>query len=265
LLRFAPEAPWPVLVGAIRDEFADRPWEPPAAHWPTTWPTLLGGRDRTAGGTWLAVDPSPERPALAALLNGARLPVPAGGIRPTRGTLALEVLASGRVPTPEEVRPYDGFHLVLATLDRVEVWSWDGEVLDHRELPPGDHIVVNLGVDAAADPLVPHFSPLLAALPDPVIPSGAATPAAWGSWVELMTGDGLEPDDERALVVGRDVEGRRYASTSAALVALSPGGVRYDFTPDPADPTAWFEVEAAASGAISPASTGGRRWRSPAR
>ena len=232
-----------MLVGAIRDEFADRPWDPPAAHWPDAWPGLVGGRDRTAGGTWLAVDPSPERPALAALLNGARLPLPDDGVRPTRGTLALEVLASGHVPSPDEVRPYDGFHLVRATLDRIEVWSWDGEELAHRELPPGDHIVVNLGVDAADDPLVPHFSPLLAALPDPLLISGDATASAWGPWTDLLQGDGLDGDDPRALIVGREINGRRYASTSAALVALSEQGARYDFTPVPEDPAAWFEVE----------------------
>jgi hypothetical protein len=235
LLRFAPGTRWPVLCGAVRDEFADRPWDPPAPHWTGAWGGLQGGRDRTAGGTWLAVDPSPARPALAALLNGVRRPVPADATRPTRGTLALEVLATGSVPDGDTVADYDGFHLLRATLTRVDVWSWDGEALTHRALAPGDHIVVNLGPDAAEDPLVPHFAPLLAA---------TATPGddTWAPWTDLLQGDGLDGDDPRALLVRREIDGRTYASTSASLVALSADRVRYAFNPQPTDQSAWYEV-----------------------
>lgn len=235
LLRFAPGTRWPVLCGAIRDEFADRPWDPPAAHWRGPWAGLLGGRDRTAGGTWLAVDPQRERPALAALLNGVRRPPPEVGARPTRGTLALDVLATGEVPEGDAVLDYDGFHLVRATLDAVDVWSWDGDELVHRSLTPGDHIIVNLGPDALEDPLVPHFAPLLAATPAP-------TGESWAPWIELLQGDGIDGDDPRALLVRRDIDGRTYASTSASLVALSPTGVRYAFNPSPTDVGAWYDV-----------------------
>jgi hypothetical protein len=231
-----------VLLGAIRDEFAARPWDPPAAHWDGPWSGLVGGRDRTAGGTWLAVDPSPSRPAVAALLNGVRRPPPEDGVRPTRGTLVLDVLASGAVPDEQSVLPYDGFHLLLATLDQVQVWSWDGEVRTHQVLAPGDHLVVNLGVDTHEDPLVPHFEPLLAAMPDPEPSPGLSPPDAWEPWLQLLGGDGLDPADPRALIVEREVDGRRYASTSASLVALSSHGVRYDFNPMPNDPAAWGEV-----------------------
>lgn len=243
LLRVDPGARWPVLVGAIRDEFADRPWDPPAAHWDGPWAGLLGGRDREAGGTWLAVDPAPDRPAVAALLNGVRRPLPAGGARPTRGTLALEVLASGQVPSGAEIDGYDGFHLVLATLDGAQVWSWDGEALRHQRLPPGDHIVVNLGLDAHDDPLVPHFLPLLRAMPELLPgPGDGSSGAAWGPWIDLLGGDGLDPEDPRALLVRRVIDGRTYASTSAALVGLRAGGVRYDFSADPLDEAAWHPV-----------------------
>lgn len=244
LLRFDPDAAWPLLLGAIRDEFADRPWDPPAAHWDGPWSHLLGGRDRTAGGTWLAVDPSADRPAVAALLNGVRRPAPAVGPRPTRGTLALEVLASGRVPPGDEVADYDGFHLLLATLTGVEIWSWDGEALDHQQVEPGDHIVVNLGMDTDEDPLVPHFAPLLAALPSPVVGPGLPLDV-WEPWPDLLAGGGLAGDDPRALIVHREIEGRTYASTSATLVGLSADGVRYDFSGAPTDLDAWSEVRGA--------------------
>ncbi|MFD2351737.1 NRDE family protein [Nonomuraea ferruginea] len=93
----------------IRDEFADRPWEGPAEHWPDH-PGVVGGRDLKAGGTWLAVDRQARR--AAALLNGRGLPAPE--IRKlSRGDLPLLAVSSGEMPDVDLTR-YDPFHLVLA-------------------------------------------------------------------------------------------------------------------------------------------------------
>jgi len=239
LLRFSPGAPWPVLVGAVRDEFTDRAWDPPACHWPDDRAHLVGGRDHTAGGTWLAVDPN--RPALAALLNGFRLPLLEHGTRPTRGDLALRILADGTLP--DDLTTHDRFHLLRATLDAVEVWTWDGDDLVHHLLAPGTHVVVNAGLDTDADPLVPHFAPLLAAL-SPPDEDLAATRSAW---IHLLSGDGLDPGDPRALLVRREVDGRPYASTSATFVGLSAGGAHYEFTATPQQPSSWDEVKVPAT------------------
>jgi uncharacterized protein with NRDE domain len=85
LLRLAPDQRWPLLLAAVRDEFLERAWDPPGRHWPASAPDLIGGRDRSGHGTWLAVRPT--RPAVSALLNGVRLPPPDFGARPTRGGL----------------------------------------------------------------------------------------------------------------------------------------------------------------------------------
>ncbi|MGQ0833187.1 MAG: NRDE family protein [Microthrixaceae bacterium] len=247
LLRFAPDAPWPVLIGAIRDEFADRPWDPPGLHWPSPWAKLVGGRDCQAGGTWLAVDPSPARPALAALLNGVRRPPLEAAARPTRGTLALDALVRGDGPDETALVDHDGFHLLHATPAVAQVWSWDGERLTHRVLTPGNHILVNLGIDTREDALVPHFTPLLNDAPSPALSTSAPPASAWGAWIELLQGDRLDPTDPRALLVRREIEGRTYASTSATLVALAPSAVRYDFNPTPTDPSAWYEVHTVAT------------------
>ncbi len=122
LLRFTPGGPGPVLLGAVRDEFVDRAWDPPAAHWGDR---LLGGRDRSAGGTWLAVDP--DRPAVAAVLNGVPRSAPSTvDGRPSRGGLPLAALRGEPLPQSPILDRYDGFHLVLATLSELQVWSWDG-------------------------------------------------------------------------------------------------------------------------------------------
>lgn len=252
LLRLTPDAPWPLLLAAVRDEFTDRAWDPPAAHWVASAPALVGGRDRTAGGTWLAVRPDP--PGVAAILNGVRLGPPEHGARPSRGGLPLASLTSASPLEAADLTGYDGFHLLLGTADRVDVWSWDGRRLGHQQLPPGDHIIVNAGVNTVDDPLVPHFAPLLAATPSPDPRPNLSTADAWDGWVDLLTGDGLAPDDPRALIVRREFgvlepgfsEPRTYGSTSASLVAIGRSGVRYDFTGTPERPT-WHPVEIAAA------------------
>jgi hypothetical protein len=252
LLRFDPSARWPVVLGAVRDEFVERSWDPPAAHWVDRgdgrWARFVGGRDHTAGGTWLAVDPSPDRPAVAAVLNGRpqdrEKELDPGVVRPTRGELVLRVLAGDGVPAGAELAPYARFHLLLATARSCELWSWDLGELTHTVLRGPHHLIVNDGLDAGDDdPMVPHFAPLLAAAaePDP----GRAGAGAWGGWTELLQGDGLPGDDPRALLVTKEIEGHPYGSTSAALVAVSADGrVRYDFTPRPSDPARWQTVVA---------------------
>ena len=165
LLRLAPAQRWPLVLAAVRDEFLERAWDPPGHHWPASAADLIGGRDRTGHGTWLAVRPT--RPAVSALLNGVRLPPPDVGARPTRGGLPLTVLAGAPDLDEADLPGYDGFHLLVADADGAVIWTWDDEALVRRDLPPGDHIIVNAGVDRADSALVTHFAPRLAALPSP--------------------------------------------------------------------------------------------------
>ncbi len=238
LLRFAPGTAWPVLLGAVRDEFVERPWDPPAAYWPDH-PGVLGGRDRTAGGTWLAVDPDRRHPAIGALLNGRPLPL-VDGARPSRGGLPLHILT--HPDPPADLTGYDAFHLLRATLTRVEVWTWDGTSATHQLLTPGDHIVVNDGVDADEDPLVPFVRPVLAHAATPQPSSGRPTAAAWADWIELMDGGDIDPTDPRALLVRHERDGRVYGSTSVSLVGLGVDEVRYDFTANPGKHAVWREI-----------------------
>jgi hypothetical protein len=236
LLRLDPTAAWPVLLAAVRDEFLGRPWDVPGRHWPAVAGRLIGGRDRLSGGTWLAVDPATS--AMAAVLNGERLPVPVEGVRPTRGGLPLAALDGSFDPAlvlPDEPgRPgYDGFHLLRADPAGARLWSWDGVRLTTTELTPGDHVLVNLGLDAADDPLVPHLAPRLAATASPDLPTAADTSAAWGGWLGLLDDGPLPPTDPRALLIRHRVGELQYGSSSVSLVALAPGGVRYDFCAEP--------------------------------
>jgi hypothetical protein len=246
-----------VLLAGIRDEFVARTWEPPARHWPEHQ-GLIGGRDLTAGGTWLAVSPEPRR--AACVLNGRGTPAPASSRR-SRGVLPLQAAAEGKL-AQARLTDFDPFHLLVTEPGRAAMTSWDGQNLDERELGLGLHMIVNSGLSsdlladgapAPGDHTAPGrerelarlawFLPRLRAAARPVPRPGEPIEQAWGDWLPLLNGAGLPAQDPRALIVRHDFgDGRVWGTTSISLVALSPGELRYDFTSRPGDPSAWRPV-----------------------
>jgi uncharacterized protein with NRDE domain len=235
IVGYDPGARVPLFLAGVRDELADRAWQPPGRHWPGH-PGLIGGRDELAGGTWLALDPA--SPRVACVLNGVGRPAPEERRR-SRGELPLLVAETGALEG--DLGPYDPFHLIAAEPAAVRLWSWDGESLTTHKLEPGLHIVVNSGLaepgtrggDDRMSARVAHFRPLFEA---------AARDRA--AWLRPLDGDGLDPADDRALIVRRDLgDGRVWGTTSISLTALGPDrAVAYDFTAAPGDPRAWRPI-----------------------
>jgi Transport and Golgi organisation 2 len=264
VVSLAPEAPVPLLLLGIRDEFTGRPWQPPARHWAgpdsPEWAPLIGGRDEQAGGTWLAVHPGASR--VGCILNG-RGQAAAPDRRRSRGELPLRAAAEGQQAlkelhqAPDTLARYDPFYLVCADLDSVLMLGWDGVSAALTELEPATHVLTNAGhmyppgrdnLHKPPDEKAARFGPKFAASR----PSGdqAATLAeAWGGWLALAGGDGLSAAAPAAIIVRRELpDGRVYGSTSATLVALAADGrLRYDFRPDPqaAATGTWYPVETA--------------------
>jgi len=268
VLSFAPGDRVPLLLLGARDELTDRPWLPPARHWPGS--PLLGGLDKQAGGTWLAVHPG--IPRVACLLNGRGAqadPVR----RRSRGELPLRTAADGAgvlkeladdpgAPgDPAALAAYDPFHLVCADLGAVRLLSWDGERPAARDLEPGTHLLTNAGhaypgapvapvapgapadpADPVTEPKAAHFGPKFAAARpsgDPALPVAEA----WGDWLTLAAGDGLDPADPRAIVARQILpDGRVWGTTSLSLVALAADGLRYDFQSQVGAVAGWYPV-----------------------
>jgi hypothetical protein len=234
VLSFEPGNPVPLLLLGIRDELTDRPWRPPARHWPGA--PLIGGIDEQAGGTWLAV--LPGEPRVACLLNGRGTPA-APAARRTRGELPLRAALDGPAALKDlaaghaALARYDPFHLVCGDAGGVLLLSWNGEEAACADLAPGTHLLTNAGhaypEPAVTEPKAVHFAPRFAA----ARPSGdpaSPLPAAWEPWLALADGDGLPPEDPRAIVARRVLpDGRVWGSTSQSLVAIARHGLRYDF------------------------------------
>jgi transport and Golgi organization protein 2 len=236
----------PLRLLGIRDELTSRPWRPPARHWPGS--PLIGGIDEQAGGTWLAVHP--RIPRVSCLLNGRGQPADPAGRR-SRGELPLRAAVEGPgvlselAGAPAALAAYDPFHLICAGPDSVTALTWTGVdpaalggQLAVRRLAPGTHLFTNAGHaypvepgDPAAEPKAAHFAEKFAAARPSAHPD-LPVAQAWGDWLTLAAGDGLDPADPAAIVVRHDLpNGLVYGTTSMTLIGLGAGAVRYDFQP----------------------------------
>ncbi len=215
-----------VLLGANRDEDPARPSAPPGVL--VESPRVVGGRDLTAGGTWLAVR---GREAVIAMLNrrpepGERRPAsePAPRLR-SRGLLALDVAAAPGDRTGEAlaafaaeratVHPYAPFSLVVATPDSCWLVTGPGEP---ARIAPGWHVLTHTRLD---DPGEPRAAWLAGALRDFAPPSRAAAEARVAGLLSLHAGVGGTAAPAVCIHQGR------MRTVSSALAWLAPGEVAY--------------------------------------
>jgi len=142
-----PEAKWPLITAANRDELSTRPWQAPARHWPDR-PDVVAGKDVTADGSWFGVN---DDGVVAAILNRPGTLGPADGKR-SRGELVLEALdhAEAKVAAealsdinPDSYRP---FNLVIA--DRFDAF-W----LRHAGIKASLRIKTPAGIWREIDPV----------------------------------------------------------------------------------------------------------------
>jgi len=104
---------WPLVLAANRDEFHHRPAAP--AAWWLDDPDIYGGRDLSAGGTWLGLSQSQR---LGAITNFREHP-PAIPAARSRGELLRQFLVSPHPPEEwvhrhaAEVDAYAGFNALL--------------------------------------------------------------------------------------------------------------------------------------------------------
>jgi len=206
---------WPVVLAANRDEQVDRAWDPPAAWWPDR-PGVIGGRDRTAGGTWMGVN---RHGVMAAVLNRQGSLGPAPGKR-SRGELPLIALAEpGAAGAAGAIAALDAggwrsFNLVLADSSGAVFVRGLGQGRPQAwPLAPGLHMVTAHDPDDPASPRVARHLPRFAAAvpPDPV--------HGWRGWISLLS-DQSGAAAEQLSVVPRG----GFGTVCASLVALPSRG-----------------------------------------
>jgi uncharacterized protein with NRDE domain len=239
LLR--PGVDWPVVIGANRDEMADRPWTPPGRHWPER-PHIVAGRDDLAGGSWLGIN---DDGVVAGIMNRMNTLGPQSGKR-SRGELVLEALdhadarAAATALADLDGRAYRPFNMVIADnrdafwlRHRAETGGPGGGIVEVRPLPPGySMLTAHDRNDTANSPRIRHFLPQVEATPAPDPARGD-----WSAWERLMAirapAGSADPGD------GMTVEyPNGFGTLSSALIALpAPGAGKpvWRFAKGPSD------------------------------
>ena len=207
----------PLRILAIRDEFVSRDFDPPGAWWPDQ-PSVIGGRDRLAGGSWCVSDIDTGVTAL--VLN--RTERHAG--TPSRGVLPLAAVAEGtRWPEHVDHEQMASFTLVLAGPDGVTAWTWDAKDLTQQALDPGTHVFTSRGLDIGEEKAA-RLTPEFAARP----------------WKEVVT-ERAPTDDRMALIVRHPFETDTYATVFGQLITATPGRLRIEHSRTPWDAPTWTE------------------------
>ena len=245
LLR-RPDHPWPLLIGANRDEMLARAWLPPGRHWPDR-PDILAGQDQTAGGSWLGIN---ETGVVAAILNRQNSLGPAAGKR-SRGELVLEALdhadAADAAAALAHLDPaaYRPFNLVVAD-NRDAFWvAHQGARILVEPIPAGLSMLTSYDLNDPASPRIRFYRPLFAAAAVPEPETGD-----WSGWQTLLgsriwdAGDGRESGPGGAMCIVTDTG---FGTTSSAILAL-PAAEKAEkrpvflFCPGRPDLTPWGPV-----------------------
>ncbi len=204
----------------------DRPWQPPARHWPDR-PRIIAGKDVLSGGTWLGLNDSG---VVAGVLNRVNSLGPQAGKR-SRGEIVLEALnqptASAAATRAALLDPADfrSFNLVVA--DRKDAY-WlrfagdDGakefgpDRIEIFELQPGISMITAHDRNDPASARVQANLPLFEASEAPDPKTGN-----WRSWQKILCSRRYSPADGPKAAMTVETE-HGFETVSSSLIGL-PG------------------------------------------
>jgi hypothetical protein len=227
-----------VLLAANRDEMLERPWRPPARHWPDR-PNVVAGLDELGGGSWFGVN---DDGVAAGIMNRAGTLGRATGKR-SRGELVLEALDHAEAKTAAEAlshlnpAAYRAFNLVIADADSV-YWlrhtESSGKGIDVTPLTPGVSMLTAHDCNDLSSARIRRYLPRFRDAPIPDPDSGD-----WSAWERLLASRESDADSPRegAMNVVTDVGFGTVSSSLLALPARERFGVKPRFrfaggTPD---------------------------------
>ena len=239
-----PDHDWPLILAANRDEMLERPWLPPARHWPDR-PEVVAGIDRLSGGSWLGLN---DHGVVAAVLNRTGSLGPLADKR-SRGELVLEALdhadARDAAAALGDIDPnaYRTFNLVIAD-NRDAFWlaarSGASSVAIER-LPAGFSIFTSADRNDPDKPRVAAYMPLFEAASPPNPDAGD-----WSDWAQLMADRTGASRDEPMCIVSD----YGYGTVSSSLIALPrpvpDATAQWRFAAGRPDATAFEPVDLAA-------------------
>ena len=213
----------PTQILALRDELVGREFDDPGRWW-SEFPEVVGGRDRSAGGTWCATRIDSGATALVLNRPEKRLAEPGA---PSRGLVPLlAVTHGGDWPSHLELAGMASFVLVLSTPSGLSMWTFDGHDLARTDHPEGTYMVTSGGPeDVRADHYLSRFAE-------------ADYPTGWRDLTQTRP----PSDDPAALVIHREREGEVFATVFGQLVTARSGRLELEYSREPWRKGSWTGV-----------------------
>lgn len=216
-----PDADWPVLIAANRDEMLDRAWLPPARHWPDRG-DVVAGLDRLAGGSWLGAN---DAGVVAGVLNRTDS-LGSDPDKRSRGELVLEALDHADAALAADALSdlngdaYRPFNMVVAD-NRDAYWlrsRGNGAPVERFEIAPGLSMLTAHELNDPASPRIRrHLSAFRAASPpDPGHDD-------WRAWQTLMADRSFDPADGPTGAMNITTQ-TGFGTSSSSLIALPAPG-----------------------------------------
>jgi hypothetical protein len=189
----------------------------------------VGGRDRSAGGTWCASDI--RSGTTAVVLNRPEKRVADAGAS-SRGVLPLLAVRALDAWTDDiDLAPMASFILVLATPESLRWWSYDGATLRDQRLDPGVHMFTPRGLSHSS--LSEQFAQ--AAVGGE---SDESVDTVWSAWHAIVRSS--EPsDDPTSLLVHISRDGDAYQTVFGQFISAAPGELHVRYTTTPQLDSSW--------------------------
>jgi uncharacterized protein with NRDE domain len=232
-----PDHDWPLIVAANRDEMVDRPWTPPARHWPDR-DHVIAGRDELAGGTWLGLN---DDGLIAGVLNRSGTLGPDPDLR-SRGELPLEALDHAEAVAVAEAlfdldpHAYRPFNLFVGDANEA---FWISSVNEAGEpgmrlgdIPLGVSMLTDTDLNDAFSYRVMRYLPEFHGAAEPQLADDPAQDD-WSAWTRLLSAREFEDDagPRGAMNIDRDGLFGTVCSSIIAIpsLAIAPQKPRWIF------------------------------------
>ena len=207
---------WPLILGANRDEMADRKCLAPGRHWEER-PHIIAGKDLSAGGTWLGIN---DYGVVSAIMNRMNTLGPVSDKR-SRGELVLDALehadASESLNAMIEIEKnsYRGFNMLIA--DNLNAY-WiksdeESETIEYFNIPDGLSMITAYDRNDLSSARIKNYLEKFSLSNDP-----NPSEQEWQDW-EMLLGSTYSKNNDplSAMCVKTDFG---FQTVSSSLIAL---------------------------------------------
>lgn len=213
---------YPFILAANRDEFIKRPAH--KAHWWHYFPTVLGGMDMEAGGTWLGITRTGRFTALTNVRDLTNINPDA----PSRGELTYKFLTQNL--TNEDFaallerkgKQYNGLNILWGNLTERELYWYSNYGEGIERITSGIHGVSNALLDTPWYKVEEGKAKIQKIMNS----EDARSPENLTSALLMMLQDRTKPDDSRLPDTGVGIEWERQLSSMFILAPEKQYGTR---------------------------------------